>query len=179
MYYIKRRLHKIPPRVVLKTKFKPNEIIAVSGLYRMYSINKDTGLKEQIDEKHNLIMSDVYTKIANAFKNTYLAYYYKIEHLGIGDDNTTPTTADTALGNETYRVPYVVRQATGVGVMSTEFYITDVEFSGTIEELGIFGGVNSTITAGTGNLLSHVLWSYSKSTSEELLVDYQLTVEAG
>lgn len=177
MYHIKRRLYKIPPRVVLKTKFKPNDIIAVSGLYKMYNV-KD-GIKSQIDEKHNLIMSDVYTKIANAFKNTYLAYYYKIEHLGLGDDNTTPTTSDSALGNETYRVPYVVRESTGVGVLSTEFYITDVEFSGTIEELGVFGGVNSSITTDSGNLLSHVLWSYSKSTSEELLIDYQLTVEAG
>ena len=137
MYYIKRRYPKAHPK---KLKYKKNSVdfLSLDGLYKMYSIRN--GIKTQVDEKHNLIMNDVYVKVVRAFTVYSLAYHYQIRYLALGDDNTAVTASDTTLGNETYRTRYVVRAETGTGVLTTDFYITDSEFAGTIEELGVFGG---------------------------------------
>lgn len=114
--------------------------------------------------------------MAYGFIGNSLGYYYEIKYLAIGDDNTAVTASDITLGNEVHRSYYVLRERSSQKIITTEFYITDSEFNGTIEELGIFCGNEASDTTDSGNLLSHVLWSYSKSSSEELLVQYVLTI---
>lgn len=150
------------------------ECIKINGIYRIYSIKNK--IKKQIDEISNLIMDDVHEKVSNAFADNDFGASYEIMHLGIGDDDTTVTGTDTTLGNEVYRVPYVLRDISTSKIITTEFFITESEFSGDIEELGVFAGHQSTGTTDSGNLLSHVLWSYTKSSSEEVLVEYELTI---
>ena len=175
MYIIRRRLNKVHPRIH-KCGKKCSDFLKLDGLYKMYSIRN--GHKVQIDEKHNTIMNDVYKRVVRAFTIYSLAYHYQIRYLAIGDDTTPVTANDTALGNETYRTRYVVRNETSNGVLTTDFYITATEFNDDIEELGVFGGTFATVSTGTGNLLSHVLWSYTKENTEELLIEYQLTAQA-
>lgn len=174
MKYITRRLSKTHPRIWTPDKKKISESARLDGVYKMYSI--ENNIKTQIDEKHNLIMDDAHNVVAKIFMGFSAVYYYQIKYLAIGDDNTAVTGTDSTLTNEVYRVPFVVQANSSSKVVTTDFYITDSEFSGTIEELGIPCGVTASSTADTGYLLSHVLWSYSKSSSEEILVEYQLTI---
>lgn len=151
-----------------------NDSIHMSGLFKMYSIKNDK--KQQIDEVPNLLMNDVHDKVARTFIGFDNVSFYQIKHLAIGDDNTAVTATDTALGNEVYRVPFVAQSNPSQKLVVTDFYIIDSEFAGDIEELGIFCGTFSTTSPGTGNMLNHILWSYTKSSSEELLIEYQLTI---
>jgi hypothetical protein len=151
-----------------------NNSININGLFKMYSIKNNK--KKQIDEIPNLIMNDVHNKVAKTFIGFENVTSYQIKHLAIGDDNTAVTATDTALGNEVYRVPFVAQSNPSQKIIVSDFYIIDSEFAGDIEELGIFCGIFSTLTLGTGNMLNHILWSYNKSSSEELLIEYQLTI---
>jgi hypothetical protein len=156
----------------LKTKYK--ESIHIDGVYKFHSITN--GIKKQIDEKHNTIMTDVFYRIVRAFLGYSFNAYYYISYCAIGSDNTAVTASDTTLGAEEFRTPYVAITNPTTSSVDVTFYITTTEFSGTIEEIGIFGGGTATDTADTGNLISHALWSYSKSVTEELLIEYTITL---
>lgn len=147
----------------------------MSGVYKMYS--NSSGEFKQIDEKHNILMDTVFNQVALCFDELVgLSRNYHFDYMAIGDDNTTPTSTDTQLGNEVYRVPYISRANPSNGVITADYYITDSEFSGDIEELGMMGGQSASATANSGNMISHVLWSYTKTSAEELFIEYELTV---
>lgn len=172
MYRIKKRL-----KHNLATPRKPEKFqdsIGVSGLYRFYSIKN--GNKKLIDEKHNLIMDAVHISVATSFIGHNPTPSYQIKHLAIGTGTTPPVGTDTTLETEVFRMPFVVQDNPSPKVITTDFYITDSDYVGDIEEVGIFGGWASTDSANTGQLVSRVLWSYTKSSGEELLVEYQLTI---
>lgn len=180
MYIINKRFPKweedngviIPKKKTIKSDFINS--INIHGLYKFYSI-KD-GKMKQVDEKNNLIMTNVFYRIARAFLGyTFNAYYY-IGYCAIGDDATAVTASDTTLGNEEFRTAYVgLTNATSTTVNAT-FYITTDDFVGDIEEVGVFGGSGATSSANTGNLISHVLWEYNKGATEELLIEYVITL---
>lgn len=175
MYKIIKRLKKRNPVKPKKPYNNIKEGMKIEGVYRFYSIIDNK--KKLIEEKHNLIMDDVHHRVANAFIGGFdVGIYYDIKHLAIGTGTTAVTGTDTTLDTEVYRVPYVVQANPSQKVITVDFYITDSEYVGDIEEIGIFGGYESTISANSGNLLSRVLWSYTKSSGEEILIEYQLTI---
>lgn len=182
MYIINKRLSNwgeptksgiIVPKINTdKNRFKEN--IHMDGIYRIYSI-KD-GVKRQVGEFHNLIMTDVFYKIVRAFLGyTFNAYYY-VAYCAIGTDNTAVTATDTTLGTEVFRTAYVAIENTTSTTVNATFYITADDYVGSIEEIGVFGGSGATSSADTGNLISHALWTYSKTINEELLVEYVITL---
>ena len=174
MYIIKRNAKA---RTHPRTRRNKKEIIAngvnLDGIYRMYSVKGDK--IEQVGEEHNQVMDYCHYKVARAFLGDWLGYYMSIEWLALGDDNTPIAGTELILVNEIFRTKYVTRSSPAK-VASGTFYITDTEFSGDIEEMGIFGGNAASSTADTGGLVSRVLWSYTKSTSEEIVVEYDLTI---
>lgn len=172
IYRPNKKIHRIKPK-------RLNEIIKEShghkGIMRIWKINLDTGEKQLTLDKQNLIMNTTFNYDMKYLRNVNASIDGKIMHLAIGDDNTPPTSTDSQLGNETYRVPLVLQTETGTGELTTEFYITATEFTGTIEELGIYGGIYSYDYDGgsglnTGNLLARVLYSDTKGSNEELLI---------
>lgn len=182
MYYINKKFPKwkeeiknnivIPKVDNFNNTFKDS--IHMDGMYRIYSIKN--GVKKQVGEVHNIIMTNVFYRIVRAFLGyTFNAYYY-IMHCAIGTSDTTPTASDTTLGTEVFRTPYVAIENASNTTVDATFYITSEEYVGSIEEIGVFGGGTSTDSADTGNLISHALWEYSKSINEELLIEYVITL---
>lgn len=172
IYRPSKKIHRVKPKRV-------NQIIKEShghkGIMRVWKFNIDTGEKQLRLDKENLIMSSTFNYDMKYLQGVNASNDARIMHLAIGDDNTAPTATDTALINETYRVPFVSMTETGTGELTTEFYITATEFTGTIEELGVFGGLysydwNSGSGADTGELLARVLYSDTKASNEELLI---------
>lgn len=119
-----------------------------------------------IEHIKNRIMDTVLDQLIGAFKgdNPDLEIFY----LALGTDNTAVTNADTQLGNEIFRTAVVSQSDVATGEILTEFIVLDTEAVGNIEEIGIFGGSNATASADTGTLISRILWSKVKSSSEEI-----------
>lgn len=145
------------------------------GHFNIFSINTKNNIIKLLLSKENLIMTRFFNYDSLPIIGTNTADDVKFRHCGIGDDNTAPTSTNTTLNNEVYRVELAYQVTDDAGEAISEFYITDTEFSGDIEELGIFAGNtsedwNAGAGADTGELLAHVLWSHTKTTSEEILI---------
>lgn len=179
MYYINKRFPNWEENNgIYLPKKKPNkpmnDSIHMNGRYKIYSVKN--GIKSQIDEINNLIMSDVFYRIARAFLGYSLAAYYAIAYVAIGDDNTAVTASDTTLTNEVFRTPYVAIENSTTSTADATFYITSSDYVGDIEEIGIFCSDSATASADTGYLMSHALWEYTKTVNEELLIEYTVTM---
>lgn len=95
-------------------------------------------------------------------------------YMAVGDDDTTPTAADTTLGNETFRdVTDEIDKATAVDEITASLRILEVENNGNdIDELGIFDAASS------GNMwIRHVLTTISKTSDISVYLDVTVTVE--
>lgn len=147
-----------------------------TGKLIIWSINSKTGEKKLKAKFTNLIMDATFNYDMQYLKGYSAASAGQIKHLVIGDDNTAPVSTNTTLNNEVYRVPVLTQTETATGELTSEFYITSTEFTGTIEELGIMGGYTDSEDwdggsgKDTGNLLAHVLYSDTKTSNEELLI---------
>lgn len=93
-------------------------------------------------------------------------------HLAVGDDNTTPTVGDTALGNELLRK---ARQETTQGVSDViiSLFINSLEGNGNdLKEVGMFDA------AAAGNLLErNIFTTISKSSSLEVWIDIEEQID--
>ncbi|MFW9878285.1 MAG: hypothetical protein ACFFG0_34825 [Candidatus Thorarchaeota archaeon] len=140
-----------------------------SGKYEIWSIKNNK--RKKIADIDNLIVNWAKNTLATALMGTdYVMENVKIKYLAIGDDNTAPLGSDSTLVNEVFRTPFVSQSNTSTGEITSEFYILDSDYSGSIKEIGLFGGNSATATTDTGNLLSRALWSYTKSASEEIYI---------
>jgi hypothetical protein len=154
------------------------ETIKYKGIYRFYHIDPGTKKMKQFDEVENIITDRMLNSLIVALKGLNSSTYQNgidIGQLAIGDSNTTPDSTDTKLGNEIYRFPKSAQTITAAGELTTEFYMADNEFSGQIEEIGIYGGRyaydwEEGLFKDWGNLLSRALWSYEKSDAEQIVV---------
>ena len=149
---------------------------------------RDTGkfelMKQLISQLHkvckvetlyyeNLVPTVGRTMIANNLTDATPTNTMLITHAALGSSGTTPANGDTTLGTEVYRNAIAsLTNASNIGY-ATAFY-NATETSGTYAEAGIFS--NGTGAADSGILLSHVLISVTKSTSETLTIDWELTI---
>jgi hypothetical protein len=93
----------------------------------------------------------------------------EIAYLAVGSSNAPIDDTDTILGSEAFRTqPTAGPTRTATGEITTEFTILDSEAVGQIEEIGIFCGSSASLTEDTGILLTRILWSKTKSSTEEL-----------
>ena len=93
----------------------------------------------------------------------------RIKYLAIGSSSTAVSASQIKLVAETARFPVAAGSSSGA-VATTVFNILSGEGIGQIEELGIFVGDDATNEADSGTLLSRVLWSHDKSSSEEITI---------
>ncbi len=94
----------------------------------------------------------------------------QIKYLALGTSDTPITTADTKLGNETFRTLLSGQELTRAGEIATDFTVLDTEAVGTIKEMGIFGGSTATSAPNSGVLISRILWYRQKTNSEEISI---------
>lgn len=132
----------------------------ISGKYDIY-INKK--FKESVK---NRIMNTVLDQIIEAYQGVNPDL--EIKYLALGTSNTSISDTDTVLGAEIFRTPIVTQSKTGTGEIQTDFTVLSTEAIGQIEEIGIFGGTSASGTVDTGTLISRILWSHDKTSSEEI-----------
>lgn len=89
-------------------------------------------------------------------------------HLAVGDDNTTPTVGDTALGNElTRKVRQEYTEGTSDVILS--LWLSSLESnSNALKEVGLFDAISS------GNLLVRNIFTViNKTSSIEVWIDIE------
>jgi len=92
----------------------------------------------------------------------------EISYMALGTGSTAVTNTDTKLATEIFRTPLTEKTVSGTGQLTTTFIVLDVEAVSQIEEIGIFGGSTATGTVDAGTLISRILWSHTKTNSEEI-----------
>ena len=146
--------------------------IKVNGRFEIFENGK------KIQEFNNLItellLDEMIGILAGYIPNIDIRY------LAIGlDPVPIPAASDTSLNDEEERYYFIFRGLTApptYGEVVTDFYISSGEGNFTIEELGVYGGNNATSVLGSGTLISHVLWNYTKTSAVELLIRYTVTL---
>jgi hypothetical protein len=100
----------------------------------------------------------------------------EIRYLAVGDDNTAPTVADTALGNELFRKVVTSSSAgASVGEAINTIYLAPFDANFQIEELGFYAGAASPVPD-SGTLVARVLYSKDKDNLEAIQVERTDTV---
>lgn len=82
-----------------------------------------------------------------------------VSHIGVGDDNTTPTEGDTTLGNQTLREATFSESSTSLSASFSIFLDTTENNSNSIEEIGLFDASSG------GNMYQHLLTNITAKTS--------------
>lgn len=120
----------------------------------------------------NIVPTVGRTMIANNLTNASPTNVMKITHCALGSSGTAVDNGDTQLGTETYRNAIAsITNANNIGY-ATGFF-TATETTGTYAEAGIFS--NGTGSANSGVIVSHILVSITKSSSETLTMDWTIT----
>jgi len=143
------------------------------GTLNIKAFDKDGNLVDEQNFK-NLITSAGKNLLAEALRNN--AIDCEIKYIGIGSDNTAPTTADTALGNETFRKAVTSQIAGGTGITITNLYVAPEEAVGTIEEIGFFSGASASATTDSGVMFARVLYSRTKTAVESIQIERTDTI---
>ena len=146
------------------------KIFKWNGKFEIFSKNIHTKKIIKIDEVKNLITDYAKYVLVNVLIGFEAVSDIEIKYCAIGDDNTAVAGTDDKLYNEVFRTAYVSRSNPTSNVINTDFYVLDTDYSGAIEEIGIFCGTAATAAADSGNLLSRALWSYTKSSSEQIYI---------
>ncbi len=149
-----------------------NEKVALKGIYTFTLRDKITGKIDKQWTVENLVPTVARTMIANNLTNVSPTNVMRITHCALGSNATAASNSDTQLGTETYRNAIAsITNANNIGY-ATGFF-TATETSGTYQEVGIFS--NGTGSANSGILISHVITTITKTTSQTLTIDWSLT----
>lgn len=117
----------------------------------------------------NRVMAAAINALADVLVGT--APNLEIKYLAFGTGNAAITDADTKLATEIFRTaPSGAHTRVSTGQIETTFTVLDSEAVGALKEIGIFVGSAATGSADSGALLSRVLWSKTKTASEELTI---------
>lgn len=137
-----------------------------SGQFIIKVKNLKTG-EEKTEVIKNKVMDNVLNQLIGSLHQG-INPNIEIKYLALGTSNTPVTTSDTKLGNEIFRTPIINQELTATGELTTDFVVLDTEAVGSIREVGIFGGSTATSSLNTGILISRILWTKEKTSSEEL-----------
>ncbi len=146
--------------------------IKAKGIYKITLRNTKTGKIDKQWIVENLVPTVARTMIANNLTSASPTNVMKITHCALGSSSTAAANADTQLGTETYRNAIASITNAGNIAYATGFF-TATETSGTYNEIGIFS--NGTGSANTGILISHVITTIVKTTSQTLTIDWTIT----
>lgn len=110
-----------------------------------------------------------FTYMTNATTNFIATLSPLLTHIAVGDDDTTPTVLDTALGNETFREALFDTVVTTSNSISINIFLdTSENNSNDIKETGVFDAASS------GNMYSRSLTNViSKDSSKEVFIELQ------
>lgn len=123
---------------------------------------------------HNLVVQEGLNLVADLLiddETTGLTYH------AIGTDGTPPVSGDVALGAESARKTWTIKNRTGSEITYEVFYLA-AEATFNIAEAGVFGGASASSTPDSGRLFSHYLQAYDNSAGlVDLTFEYVLEVK--
>lgn len=100
-----------------------------------------------------------------------------IRYVALGSSTTTPTASDTTLGNETFRKAVTSFVNGSTGQIYVNMFLSPGDAIGyDVEEIGFFGGTTATSAANSGVLLARGLYSHTKSSTESIQFQLNLTL---
>ena len=128
----------------------------------------DAGKETVIISLHNTIHSAGRTMLRNVLSGTVTDG--QLKYLALGSSNASISVGDTTLGAETFRKAITSQSNFSAFELLSSTTILDTEANGQIEEIGIFAGSTASATANTGIMVSRILYSKLKTSSESLQI---------
>jgi len=133
-----------------------------------------TGRVKRKIKYHNLVTTAGKTAIAtNLADPTPNPSSIFVNYCAVGTDDTAANAADVTLGAELARNPISSNNVSGNVAYLTGFFAA-AEAVGTIKEVGFF--INGSSVEDSGTLLSRTVVNITKSGSETLTLDIQITI---
>lgn len=121
----------------------------------------------------NIVPTTARTMIANNLTDATPDNTMLINKAELGSGTSTPANGDTALQTPTYRNAVAsLTNASNIAYITAFFSAT--ETTGTYREAGLYS--NGSAGTGTGVLVSRVSVNITKSSSETLTIDWELTI---
>lgn len=149
------------------------ETVSLKGVYTFTIRDAKTGEIKRTYKYENVVPTVAKTLIANQLCDPTPTNTPVINKVALGTGTNAPAVGDTTLQTETYRNNVAsLTNAANIGY-ATGFFSAS-ETSGTFRECGLFS--NGTGSANTGVLISRVAINITKSITETLTVDWQLTI---
>jgi hypothetical protein len=166
--------------------------LKITGLLRVYEFSSDEEMAEYANwwhrfslaekarkghlvvEKHNLVTSagrnQLLTFAGASGTTSAFAQYYAVGTGAIA----TVTAADTQLATELFRAAPSSSTIVGTTVTITTQFTTG-QANGTYTNAGLWGG-SATSTLGSGTLMTHILYSYTKTSANAIYNDYTISL---
>lgn len=130
-----------------------------------------------VQELKNLLMTDGFNMVRDGFAGDVVDF--QIKRMAIGDDDTPPAIDQSDLLNETERFAITSDSKPADGQYKSVWYIAPDEGVGAIEEVGWFAGAAAGPGAGTGIMISRILYSRNKTNLESIQFERTETIEEG
>ena len=147
--------------------------ITLIGKYTFTIRDIKTGKVKRVYKYKNIVPTTGRSAIINNIFNVSPTNTLLANYVALGSGTNAPANTDTQLQTETYRNLVASRsEDNNIGYLTGFFNAT--ETTGTYREAGIF--MNATATANSGVLLSRVAINITKSSSESLTCDWELTL---
>lgn len=101
----------------------------------------------------------------------------KLSYVSVGSGTNTPSSGDTALGNEVFRKAVTAYTNGGTGELLVTLYLAQTDAVGQdIEEIGIWGGNTASTAIGSGVLFARARYSHgTKSGTESINLQCDIT----
>lgn len=133
-----------------------------------------TGKVKEVQYYHNLVTTIGKTLVAEFLGlNTPSVPSLRPNYCAVGTGTNAPALTDTQLQTELDRTTLASNSASGVVAYLTA-YFGAADAIGTLKEAGLF--INGSASANTGSLFNRVAINVTKSGSETLTIDFDITV---
>ena len=153
------------------TNMQINDEAKVVGIHKLTFRDEETGKITRQFTIKNLVPTVGREVLARRLSGN-ITYTGAINYCALGTGTTPAANGDTTLDTETYRK--VIASATFLNnVAFISAFFSAAEVSGTFEELGYF--IDGTATVDTGQLFSRFLATITKSLTETLTIDSEIT----
>lgn len=126
-------------------------------------VQGENGKREQVQIENRLSNAGL-NLMRDALNGDAVAL--ELTHVALGTSDGAINDADTALGAEGFRTAFISSSKPSTGSLQKTAIVLDSEAVMNIREIGIFAG--GTGVAGSGTLVSRVLWSRNKTALESI-----------
>ena len=103
----------------------------------------------------------------------------KIRYLAWGSSSSTGSNSDTVMSTEGGRKAVTSAATSNTGVVYTVVYLSPTEATTNIKELAWFASSSATAVAGTGTMISRVIYDRTKTALESITITRTDTFSTG